>query len=579
VSELHRPPGPDELVRSQRERLARLIGAGLGRVRLLIGRLPTPKPWLVLTALVVAGWAVTLEVGRIAQHNGWFYFHGGDATWYYTSAWVLGQGHIPQGSIGYWYSLLLAPIAHFAGPNILVAMPWIVVFNVVVLAPIALLSIYGITCMIGGRSFGYLASLIWVVFPVAVIHYFSPGYHARYVDITLPPALGLTARGDFPSLVFLLVATYFGLRFLATQNDLDAIASGLAVGLAIAIKPSNALFLPAPALALVVARRPRGLALLAVGLLPSLIGLAVWKYRGLGYLPAFSNGPGATLVGAVVTSSSVHLHLSQYLPFSWSRLSQNLDGFGRWTWSRLLIELVAVVGLVGLVRRSLPAAVFVGAWLASYLVFKGSSPVVNFADGTFLTHLIPAFPAYFLLAVSSLLLIPSFRRRPVPQAANPAARARWQRRIPVLVLALAASVGALVIAILPPLQRPAAAEITNVTLYIPIDGFALAAQVVRHSVKLSWPAQRTSGSRVWYAIFRDRPNRLTCTPVPHAATACSYPATNLVGSVAGSRSSWVDHPPPGTWVYRVSLTASPSKQFIGDDYILLSDPTRILDTS
>ena len=78
-------------------------------------------------------------------------------------------------------------------------MPWIVVFNVVVLAPIALLSIYGITCMIGGRSFGYLASLIWVVFPVAVIHYFSAGYHARYVDITLPPALGLTARGDFPS--------------------------------------------------------------------------------------------------------------------------------------------------------------------------------------------------------------------------------------------------------------------------------------------------------------------------------------------------------------------------------------------
>ena len=96
---------------------------------------------------------------------------------------------------------------------------------------------------------------------------------------------------------------------------------------------------------------------------------------------------------------------------------------------------------------------------------------------------------------------------------------------------------------------------------------------------MSWPSQRTSGSRVWYAIFRDRPDRLTCTPVPHAATACDYPATNLVGSVPGTRSSWVDHPPPGPWVYRVSLTASPSKQFIGDDYILLSSPTQIVDTN
>ena len=579
MSELDGPLRSDDVAGAPRIRRAQVVGRALGRVRRSIERLPAPKPWLVLAALVVACWAATLAVARIAQHNGWFYFHGGDATWYYTSAWVLGHGHIPQGSIGYGYSLLLAPIAHLAGPNILVGMPWIVVFNVVVLAPIALISVYGITCMIGGRSFGYLASLLWVVFPLAVIPYFSAGYHARYVDITLPPALGLTARGDFPSLVFLLVATYFGLRFLASRNDLDAIASGLAVGLAIAIKPSNALFLPAPVLALVVARRPRGLPLLAVGMIPSLLGLAVWKYRGLGYLPVFSNGPGATLVGAVSASSSVHLHLSQYLPFNWTQLSQNLDGFRRWTWSRLLIELVALAGFVGLARRSLPAAALAGAWLASYLLIKGSSPVVNFADGTFLTHLIPAFPAYFLLAVSCLLLIPGVGRRPVPQAAASAAGATWQRRIPVLVLALAATVGALVIAVLPPLRRPAAAEITNVTLYIPIDGFALAATVVRHTVRLSWPAQRTSGSRVWYAIFRDRPNRLTCTPVPHAATACDYPATNLVGSVPGTRSSWVDHPPPGSWVYRVSLTASPSKQFIGDDYILLSSPTQIVDTN
>ena len=38
-------------------------------------------------------------------------YSGGDDSWYYTSAWVLGHGHVPQGSIGYGYSFLLAPLA------------------------------------------------------------------------------------------------------------------------------------------------------------------------------------------------------------------------------------------------------------------------------------------------------------------------------------------------------------------------------------------------------------------------------------------------------------------------------------
>lgn len=194
-----------------------------------------PPGWAVLAALVCGNWVVMFAVARIALHNGWYYFHGGDATWYYTSAWVLAHGHIPQSYIGYEYSLLIAPFAYFAGPNILVGTPAIVLFNAIILTPVALLCIYGIACMVGGRLFAYLVSLVWIVFPVAVIHYFLASYHTFYVDETLPPALGLTARGDFPSLVLLLVATYFTFRLFARPSDLDALACGLAIGLAIAL--------------------------------------------------------------------------------------------------------------------------------------------------------------------------------------------------------------------------------------------------------------------------------------------------------------------------------------------------------
>ena len=155
------------------------------------------------------------------------------------------------------------------------------------LAPIALVCIYGITRMFASRLYAYVVSLLWVLAPVVVIHYFLADYHSRYVDLTLPSAIGLTGLGDYPSMVVLLVAAYFLLRAIATAATLDAVAAGLAAGLALAVKPANALFLPAVLVALAVARKPASSDRRS-SLIPSLLGLAMWKYRGLGYLPAFS---------------------------------------------------------------------------------------------------------------------------------------------------------------------------------------------------------------------------------------------------------------------------------------------------
>ena len=52
-------------------------------------------PWTVLGAIMLVGWGVAVAAGRIAGHDGWLYYHGGDGTWYYTTSWVLGNGHIP----------------------------------------------------------------------------------------------------------------------------------------------------------------------------------------------------------------------------------------------------------------------------------------------------------------------------------------------------------------------------------------------------------------------------------------------------------------------------------------------------
>ena len=61
-------------------------GRLLGHAEMLVRRLPTPPPWLVLGVLVLASWGIAAEVGRIAQHDGPFYYDGGDDTWYYTTA-------------------------------------------------------------------------------------------------------------------------------------------------------------------------------------------------------------------------------------------------------------------------------------------------------------------------------------------------------------------------------------------------------------------------------------------------------------------------------------------------------------
>ncbi len=545
------------------------IGRLLGRVEVTVERIP---PWAALGAIMLVGWGVAIAAGRIAAHDGWLYYHGGDGTWYYTTAWALGNGHIPAGVIGFGYPLLIAPIAAIAGSNLLDGIPAIVIFNQLVLAPIALVCIYGITRLLAGRAYAYVVSLLWVLTPVLVIHYFLADYHSRYVDLTLPSTIGLTGLGDYPSMVVLLVSAYFLLRAVATLATLDAVAAGLAAGFAVAVKPANALFLPAVLVALVVARRPRALGIFALSLIPSLVALTLWKYRGLGYLPAFSHPSGAAPATVAPVPLGL-LNVHQYVSFDWSQLHHNLDSIREYTWSQRMVYWAALAGIVGLARRSYVAAALATTWVASYLVVKGSSTRVDFVTGGFMTHLIAAFPAYFLLAVSVPFLVPIYGRRRPPSPVGPGTSLRVPK-LAVSVLGFLAVVSILAIALLPALDEPAAAKSVNANLYLPLNGFVVASRENHGVVTLSWARQQPAGTRTSYAVFRDSSDRAICIPVRHAAADCAYTGTRVAG-VRRDVTSWIDHPPPGTWVYRVALNATPVGVQSTADYILISRPVTV----
>ena len=69
--------------------------------------------------------------------------------------------------VGYLWPFVLAPLAFLAGPDFLDGLPVIVLLQVLVLGPIALLCAYFIAARIGGRLLGYFAAAAWIAAPFA----------------------------------------------------------------------------------------------------------------------------------------------------------------------------------------------------------------------------------------------------------------------------------------------------------------------------------------------------------------------------------------------------------------------------
>jgi hypothetical protein len=530
------------------------------------GTVPRARRWLeevrpvtLLAPAIVLQWLSTLGLALTVRHNGWLYYQGGDQLWYYGSGWLLSHGVLPRTLVGPGLPALVAPLARATGPNLVSALPAIVLVNVLVLAPVALLCIYGIAQRMGGRVFAYWATLCWIIVPLIGIKYTDLGYHQIYTEATLPQSYGLTAMADFPSMVGVLVSVYFTFRIADRTDLVDGLAAGLAAGVAISIKPSNSVFLLGPILALAYRRRLRGAAYMAVGLAPAVLVLALWKYRGLGTLPLFqSQGVARLALGAGAAAGLVAFNpLHRYVQFDWGKLHDNLLGIKEHFWSMRVVEWLVLAGLIGLARRSLTGLLLVGGWFAAFVVTKATFDGANINGGSVFRIMMPAFPAFVLMLASLVYLWPRGRKaRPAVPAPHPNLRPRTRLALlgaAVLVFAVSPFV---LIAEAQPLHGPNPPAYEVDVLLRPVDPtLRLTAVRVGDRVHLSWNPSQPSHADVFYRIWRSgSPNGgAVCTPVAGGSDNCTLTMADVGAHPGGS---WVDRPGRGRWTYRLGLEAN-----------------------
>jgi hypothetical protein len=503
--------------------------AAVGR---LAGRLERVRPLYVLSALVVVEWLTILGVAQTVRHNGWLYYQGTDQLQHYVDAWLLGHGHAPHTSVGYGWSMVLLPFALLGGANLMSPLPFIVLVNVLVLMPIALLSVYGIARRVGGRLFGYWAVVLWIVVPLIGIKYADAGYHQRYTELLLPQALGLTASAVFPSIVLLAAAAYFAVRALQDGRAFDAVFSGLLAGVALGVNPANAPFLAGAVPAFVVARRFGGLMRFAAGVLPSFLVLLLWTGRGL----------------------DLHLHVDP----SWHTLTAQFASLQEHFWSARVVEWLPVAGAVGLLRASRPIGALVAGWFACVVVVTwANSHGGTIEDTSVLRHTIPALPAALLLLASIPLLLPRLPQR-LHHAEHERAWGSRELRLGLVgaLLAVFVLLPAALTIFLPELD---ARETVSYSLAaepgfqgepasIVDAGWRPSATRSGSTIRVSWPALHPLGGTMAYLLLRSRADAVSCRD-----GACSLGTSAFIPATVTSASEQL---PTGRWTYRVAAVAS-----------------------
>jgi hypothetical protein len=520
----------------------------------------------VLGALVAVQWAAVLALALTVRHNGWLYYAGGDQLWHYSGAYLLAHGHLPPSYVGYGWSLLLLPIAPFAGPNLVSALPVMVLGNTLVLLPVALLCVYGIAAQIAGRLFGYFAAVLWIAVPYLGIVFVEPGYHQKYTELTLPQLLGLTSVPDFPATVALLISAYLCLRAVDATGWHAAAGAGLAAGYSIAIKPSNSIFLVAPALLLVV-ERWRRLLPFALGLVPALLTLAIWKYRGLGELAAVPAEPVRLAGGVGGLLDRIHRPSLN----SWEHLHQVLLGLREHFWIARVIEWLPVAGVVALLGRSRRGFLLVAGWFTTYLLAKGTYIPASVEDASFFRILMPAFPAYLLLAAAVVLLVPGVRARPARRSFPLAGRRLTVAFVGAVALFAVLPLG--VIAAIPQLHDSTRAVRLNENLIPVSSAIRLRAMARGDVVRLSWQGRPPDTASGFYRVFR--------SGGPEGGLFCGGARNNSSWDCELSMESWatratsvVDRAGRGSWTYRIGIAANwLNDASLGDVYVVSAPVT------
>jgi len=270
--------------------------------------------------------------------------------------------------LGFWTSLrpgMAAPTyppglpLQFAAASLVLGWnvgPWLVMFVLAAAAPIL--------CLQCAREMGLSP---WLGFAAAVILVLSP--------VTLFCAS--QPLSDLPATTWCLAAVWTALRAHRLQANSWAVASGLCLALAVLVRPSNVLLLPA--LVVVLGGWRRWLAA-GLGGLPGAIGLAYYNQTLYGH--PLRNG-----YGDIVSSLEAI--------WVWPTLSL----YGEWI-PRLLPAVVLLLPLVALAGglSRLRLLVALGLWGAAFAIFYAFYPVTHEVWWC-LRFVLPGFPALLLAAM------------------------------------------------------------------------------------------------------------------------------------------------------------------------------------
>ena len=158
--------------------------------------------------------------------------------------------------------------------------------------------------------------------------------------------------------------------------------------------------------------------------LPLMVGLTAHSgyFEGVALLAALAllleRRPITVAAGALVLAAVAALWLSR-LPvpdLSVDAFKANMAGLREYFWSHRVLQWIPLAGVIAVARRSLPSALALGAWLGGYVLFVGAQAEMGLDEGEFFEALLPAFPAYVLLAAALPLLVPTLAARLGPLA-------------------------------------------------------------------------------------------------------------------------------------------------------------------
>ncbi|HEY5058568.1 MAG TPA: hypothetical protein VII51_06085 [Gaiellaceae bacterium] len=307
------------------------------------------SPLVVVGALALTQWAALAVVALRVAHHGW----------------VFDTGSRPSSGV-------------------VSALPAIVLGQTLVLLPLALWLVYAVADRLAGRVFAAWAATVWVLLPYAGYAFSTGGYRHTYSDGFLTHALGLTADPAFPAMLAFLASGYFALRVLATGSAaaVGATIAGAAAGAAFA--PRAALVALAPVAALAIGGRRKHAAAAAAGVAFALLAIGI-----------------AVAVG-LLGSSFAH--------FGFNAPEGALASLNENFWSGRVLEWLTIGGIIGALRRSRPAGVFVAAAAVfAFLSIHGATSSPAAAHLVMLREMLPAWFATAITIAAVPLLLPRGR--------------------------------------------------------------------------------------------------------------------------------------------------------------------------